>query len=349
MPAGADTNVNLAYGDIPPGTGPIATVEAPDKVNLQPQVKHRTQACAYVDYSDDSAGFQGPFCAGSDTSGDGKADPNTFGPEWITKTDPSGRNVRRSNGLILHWADMSAERHVDVGNCVNPTLLFSEPGLAAGFNELTQWNVTGRMRVRLVGCNAATQEVRAFNQDLGDNGVYGRADFSWFGDGHVLFNYPGFANPTFFVNDFYVKSRPDAQNENVVKHEIGHNLGIAHDDRTANIMNATIFGTSTEVDQNNRDTINFLYSHTDPYDANSGDGSPPAGHTGSIAAHDPVAKQLAREGEGARVTVPEGAYETVTYTKRADNITSASITVYAPTETGREAAAAAVASAPLGG
>src|SRR5215210_1219867 len=60
VPAGADTDVTKAYGDIPPGVGPVATVEAPDKISLQPQVNYRTRACAYIDYSDDAKGFEGP-------------------------------------------------------------------------------------------------------------------------------------------------------------------------------------------------------------------------------------------------------------------------------------------------
>ncbi len=94
VPAGADTDVTKAYGDIPPGAGPVAALESSTKIELQPQVNYQAQACAYVDYSDDAAGFQGPFCAGRDTSGDGRADLGTWGPVWMTAHRPL-RSCRR--------------------------------------------------------------------------------------------------------------------------------------------------------------------------------------------------------------------------------------------------------------
>ena len=347
VPAGADTNPMLAYGDIPPNVGPVAEVEAPDKIRLQQQVKYRTQACAYIDYNDDSAGFQGPFCAGQDTNGNGTADIGTFGPEWITKTDPSGFNVFRSNGLMLHWADTSTERHVDVGNCISPSLLSANPGLAAGINELNQWNVAGRMLVRNVACNAANQDLRAYNQNQGANGVYGRAEFSWFNNtGHFAFNVPNVANPAFFVNDHYVGQFANNFDEVVVKHEIGHNLGIAHDDRPpVTLMQPINFGTPTEVAQRDRNAISFLYNHTDASDGNSGDSTPPP-EAGSVEAHDPLAQELRSRGPGSRITQREGPYETTTYINRGD-ITTAQITIYAPNQEGRAAASAAADTAAL--
>jgi hypothetical protein len=351
VPAGASTNPAGAYGDIPPNVGPVATVEAPDKISLQPQVKYRTQACAWVDYSDDGAtGFQGPFCAGRDTNGDGSADSGTFGPEWITQTDPSGFNVLRTAGLIEHWADTTAERHVDVGNCISPTLLANNPGLAAGFSELNQWNVAGRLLVRNVPCAAANRDLRAFNQNQGANGVYGRASWDIFNDGHIVFltpENPSFPNPTFFVNDFYVGQFPDNYDEVVVKHEIGHNLGIAHDDRSpASLMGPINFGTPTEVDQRQRNTINFLYGHTDSFNGNSGDSTPPARAGSSAASSDPVVRELRRRGRGARITVRQGTYETLTYVNRGQT-TGVQFTVYAPNKEGRAAASAAASTAAL--
>jgi hypothetical protein len=351
VPAGADTDVTRAYGDIPPGVGPIATVEAPDKISLQPQVKYQTQACAYIDYTDDAKGFEGPFCAGSDTTGDGRADLNTFGPEWITATDPSGFNVFRINGLMLHWADTGTERHVDVGNCMRPSLLASNPGLQAGLAELGQFNVAGRMLVRNVACNAATQEIRAYNRNLGANGVYGRAEFdAWASDGHYVFNAPSVApNPQFFVNDYYVGLFGDNYDELVVKHEIGHNLGLSHDDRSpVSLMRPVNFGTPTEVDQRQRDTLSFLYGHTDAYDGNSGDSAPPAQPAANVPAFDPVVKKLRQKGRGAKLTLRAGRHETITYVDRGDTI-SVQFTVYAPDEEGRQAATAAAETDPLGG
>ena len=348
VPNGAQNNAALAYGDIPPNVGPVATVEASDKISLQPQVKYQTQACAWVDYSDDSAGFQGPFCVGRDTNGDGSADVNTFGPVWITQTDPSGFNVSRRNGVIQHWSDTSTERHVDVGNCVNATLLANNPGLATGFNELNQWNVANRLLVRNVACNAANREIRAFNQNQGNNGLYGQASFSFYtASGHIVFNDACCSNPTFFVNDAAVNAFPDNFDELVVKHEMGHAFGVAHDERTLNLMAPVNAGTPTEVDQANRDTINFLYGHTDATNGNSGDSATPgARDAAAVTAHDPVTRQLRRQGTGARVTTREGAYETVTYTNRGDTV-AVQHTVYTPNQEGRQAASAQAAAAPL--
>jgi hypothetical protein len=206
VPAGADTDPVKAYpSGSTTGIGPtqtFAVVEAADKIELQPQVRYQTQGCAWVDWGDNPPGFEGPFCGGSDGNADGVADLNSWGPSWFTQTDPSGFNVFRSNGLMVHWADTSTERHVDVANCINPTLLANNPGLANGINELTQYNVAGRMLVRVQACPGgvapSTTEIRAFNQNLGDDGVYGQAIFSWFSaNGHIVFNTALAPKPTF--------------------------------------------------------------------------------------------------------------------------------------------------------
>jgi hypothetical protein len=322
VPTGADTDPVRAYpSGSTTGIGPtqtFAVVEAADKIELQPQVRYQTQGCAWVDWGDNPPGFEGPFCGGSDGNNDGVADLNSWGPSWFTQTDPSGFNVFRSNGLMVHWADTSTERHVDVANCINPTLLANNPGLANGVNELTQYNVAGRMLVRVQACPGgvapSTTEIRAFNQNLGDDGVYGQAIFSWFSaNGHIVFNTALAPKPTFRVNDFYVNLLGDNFDEMGVKHEVGHALGLARDDRTdpvtlgPKIMRPVAFGTPTEVDPWERITLGFLYNHVDPAHGNSGDRASSASEAQpDPPAYDEDAKKLKAGGKGAKVASAGG-------------------------------------------
>ncbi len=343
VPAGADSNPVKAYpegsrtGSPPTQTFPV--VEA-NRITLQPQVKYQTQACAYVNFDDNPAGLEGPFCAGADGDGDGQADLGSWGPSWSTRTDPSGHAVERFNGLILHWADTSTERHVDIANCVSSTLLANNRGLAAGFNEITQFNVTDRMLVRVRACPGGvpppTTEVRAFNQNAGANNIYGQANYSFFlANGHIVFNSPPTPNPTFFVNDYYVNQFADNFDETVVKHEIGHTLGLAHDDRNdpttggPKLMRPVNFGTPTEVSPSERAALSFLYGHTDAVDGNSGDSTaPPAGGAAAPAFH-PDAKELKKKGKGGKVIKRYGAREVLELLNAGDGVITATITVYA--------------------
>jgi len=355
VPAGADTDPVKAYpAGSATGIGPtqtFAVVEAADKIALQPQVRYQSQGCAWVNFADNAAGLEGPFCGGSDGNGDGVADLNSWGPAWMTQTDPSGFNVFRSNGLMVHWSDTSTERHVDVANCVSPTLLTNNPGLAAGFAELSQFNTTDRMVVRTQRCPAgvapATTEIRAFSGNQGQNNFYGRANFGWFNTtGHIVFDTALAPKPTFFVNEFYVSLFADNFDEQVVKHELGHALGLAHDDRPdpaiggPKIMRPVNFGTPTEVNPWERITLDFLYGHVDASDGNSGDSTPPVGASAHAdpPAFDPDAKKLKAGGKGAKVRKRYGEREVIELRNEGNGITSATVTVYATAAAAGQAA-----------
>jgi hypothetical protein len=196
------------------------------------------------------------------------------------------------------------------------------------------------MVVRTQPCPAgvapATTEIRAFSQNLGQNDVYGQARFAFSNvNGHIAFNTPTVANPTFFVNEFYVSIFGNTFDEQVVKHELGHGIGLAHDDRPdpaiggPKIMRPVNFGTPTEVNPWERITLDFLYGHVDASDGNSGDSTPPAGANADPPAFDPDATKLKAGGKGAKVRKRYGEREVVELRNEGNGITSATITVYA--------------------
>jgi hypothetical protein len=315
VPIGADSDPAKAYPENKAGTGPtqsFAAIESGTKLHLQPWTDYQTQGCAWVRLSSAPSTWRGPFCGGKDTNGDGKVDVGTWSDAWSTQPDPSGFNPERGNGMPLHWAG-TAERAVDFGNCLNGS------AWQAPYAKIAQWVVAGKYRARLTNCQNAAQDVWVYDQDDGDTGILGQANYYWDGVGHFRNDDP--YKPTIELNDYYAGVDPNINTE-VMIHEAGHVAGLAH--RRNTVMNAVGFGTHTAVDAPNLATLGFLYSHAD-----AAGSSAPAARLDASSARDPALKSLLSRGVGARSVRRTGARETRTQVNAGHGLIQMIDTIYA--------------------
>ena len=146
-------------------------------------------------------------------------------------------------------------------------------------------------------CKAPSGQVRICNLAYGQNGWLGLAGISIDTNGHIISGYTKL-NDSYFSWDYY---NTDAWKQSVACQELGHNVGLDHQD--ANFNNASLFSCMDYQDPpfespnpHDYDQLAAIYGHLDSYNSYSGGESGGGGSGGSCNA--PPGKGCNKSGVG---------------------------------------------------
>lgn len=124
-------------------------------------------------------------------------------------------------------------------------------------------DTSNRVRRR---CNAPSGQVRICNLSYGQNGWLGIAGISIDTNGHIVTGYTKL-NDTYFSMDFY---NNDAWKQSVTCQEIGHDVGLGHQDEDFN--NASLFSCMDYQNPpyeypnpHDYEQLDLIYGHLDSY------------------------------------------------------------------------------------
>lgn len=323
-PAGAHTNAANAAGPVTAPSGPFEKVYGAS-IELQPWTNYEVQACAWINWSDTADGvYDGPYCGAYDgIDSDNQVDLNTWRGASMPH-DPSGYHWRRwpfdpYKGMVMHWfSSANNTRVINVGDCVTNSTIW--PLSVKG--EVADWQISGKLSVGLMlpqnsqcddgsTANWTTQEVKLYNQNLGDNGIYGQAEnFVDQTTGQIIYNWEDVPNPAMLLNDYYGNLFAENYDKEVVRHEMGHILGLAH--RAGTEMNAVNLGNNTNPSTVSFNALSALYNHADSVcglsNCNSQDSTAPAPPVAAAAAAAVKGKKIK-----SKKVVRTGDKETATF------------------------------------
>lgn len=99
----------------------------------------------------------------------------------------------------------------------------------------------------------SSQCVRVYETDNGPDGVVGDTTYGSGGNGQ-------FSNVTVYLNDYYGRTSTPGQRLEAVTHELGHALGLGHDDGSGGgVMFAAVDGAHTAISPLERTEVADLY------------------------------------------------------------------------------------------
>jgi hypothetical protein len=164
------------------------------------------------------------------------------------------------NGRAVHWASTTNPVRIDLGDNLDdpvwkdklyiPTLVWSIYPTGPG-----QLGLSPFMRVAAQAGGLASNEVEMHDGFYGRNGWVGQATLNSIdSQGHIR-------DATVQLNQSY--SLSESQKQATINHEVGHTLGLAHQEGT--VMCPILCGISNPV-QHDWDVVTYVNAHTDSYD-----------------------------------------------------------------------------------
>jgi hypothetical protein len=174
------------------------------------------------------------------------------------------------DGQPVHWASTVEPAAIDLGDNLDdpvwdslrfvPTWVWSATTLASGGLGPSPY-----LRVSTRAGGLASNEVEMYDGFYGDNGWVGQATLNPIdSEGHI-------GHATIQLNRSY--SLTQSQQHAAINHEVGHTLGLAHDDDT--VMCAVLCGIYNPV-SHDYEVLDSVNSHIDSYDTTVPDLPTPA-------------------------------------------------------------------------
>ena len=168
------------------------------------------------------------------------------------------------NGQPAHWASTVEPAQVDLGENLSDPVWESLGHIPAFVWSLSP-SISGELglspvlRVNLRAGGLPSNEVELYDDLYGPNGWIGQATISVDAQGHIT-------NGTVQLNRSYTLSQ--SQKHAAINHEVGHTLGLDHEDTT--VMCAVLCGIENPV-SHDYEVLTDVNAHVDAYSTTVGD------------------------------------------------------------------------------